>query len=210
MRHLLTSLRQSQPRHGFSLIELLLVLTLIVLLMGLVAAALAKLRDDSNVRETQMLLKRALNASTEYQARTQTIINHEDNSPVNWNSANLRQNDPAAESFGNPGSMGSPNDSDDHVYIERFVWAAQQVPSAELTIRTLADNLHDTDGDGFLEIIDGWENSIDYRTQTTSSDELPLYPRPFFASAGADAKFGDSQPHPDEEAEDNMYSYNVD
>ena len=72
----------------------------------------------------------------------------------------------------------------------------------------------DSDGDGFLELVDGWGNKIAYAAYVkrdddfTDDDFFPSSNRPLFMSAGPDGKFGSFAPQnqADDAAKDNLRS----
>jgi len=79
-------------------------------------------------------------------------------------------------------------------------------------VRALGDGLEDTDGDGFLEIVDAFGTPLAYADRVTHDDPntpaddfLPQRPQPFFVSAGRDRQFGATPDAP--AAEDNLLSF---
>ena len=90
-----------------------------------------------------------------------------------------------------------------NIFIERFIWAANQMPAIRNGLPSLGTGFDDTElvsnvpeGDGFMEVVDPWGNSIAYAQGVSHSDTnteddfLPEREFSFFASAGPDQKWG--------------------
>ena len=104
-----------------------------------------------------------------------------------------------------------PNDS-----IEKFVWAIWQYDDLRDRLKSDAndDVVVDSDGDGFLELIDGWKNQIEYAAYVSRNDNyavddyFPTSKDPTFMSRGPDGLWGTFAPAnaPNADAADNLRS----
>ena len=159
----------------------------------------------SSVEMTKVTLKIVKAAATEYEVQTGIMIDQNDR---RWEVPQKR-NAPSAT----PGSA-IVDDS-----IERLVCALLEVEQSKKILQSLArDALRDTDGDGFLEVVDDWGNKLVYDTHVSHSDAdksddyLPERngPDPFVVSAGYDQDFGNAKTNPKDRIEDdNLYSFNL-
>lgn len=204
---------QSNKGHnlGFGLIELLVVISIIALFIGVSFAALAYVRGQAEQETAYALLTQALGAETEYKAQTRrTMVETQGQL-----SGVLTSNTAQANA---PGVTGTPNLSQmDGQSSEVFVWQALSLPAAATMLRAAAgeDGLDDTDGDGFLELLDPWGNEIEFRTGNPgflgTDTRFPRHGAPFLASPGPDGVFGSYTPNnePDEEAQDNVLSFEL-
>jgi hypothetical protein len=172
-------------------------------------------RLRTNINRSTIHMAKGL--STEYRAQFGYAINHDPSalSPIDWT---------IPKTMNAPGAVGSgiPNDS-----IEKFVWAVWQVEELRdrLQSKALSDVVVDSDGDGFLELVDGWGNKIEYAAYVnrgdayTADDHLPAIQTPIFLSPGADGLLGTYVPvmsapgsprgpvnQPDGDAADNVRS----
>jgi len=162
---------------------------------------------DSQLQEqTRTVLLVADVLATELQAEIGRPVHHDPSvtSPFDF-SKGVKKNAPGAE------GTGVPDDS-----IEKFVWALWQ--NQEMRERLKVDVsrvfVKDSDGDGFLELIDGFGNKIAYAAFVKRSaddlykvdDYLPLSDGVIFMSAGKDGRFGSYAPNdkPDADARDNI------
>lgn len=219
---------------GFSLIEILVVIALIVLLTGMVVGVGRRLRQSAHVSQTKIILGVCKAAADEYATKFKPVLHYNGTLEPsiksdyiyedNWNSTNFKQN---ADGFTGTGKI------DDH--IERFVYKAMKYEVSRKILTTLKGQLIDKDGDGFLEVIDGFGNMIDYAayvshqdnykgtyhnpSETTApqgDDALPIRKTSYFASAGRDGVWGNAQSSTDTDSDgdndidDNQYSYDQD
>lgn len=187
---------RSRPRRraGFTLIEILVVISIIALLIGLVTGGALLAQGAATVNRTQSLMRSLLGAQEEFKSQSGLGIdlNHNNNSPVNWGAGPFAQNAPGFTGSAGAGGLSSS---------ERFVVGCFLFDESAEALRAAAQGrgtLVDNDGDGFLELRDPWDNEILYRNgndQTGSFDGinnnlLPLNRSPFFISAGKDGDFG--------------------
>ena len=178
-------------RHrGFTLIEILVVISIIVLIAGLVIGGGAVLRKQSKISQAKATLAAAAGVETEIRAtRLGKPVLHTD----------------APSSYG------------DHKEIEYFVVVATNTSDTSSKMIQALSPI-DTDNDNRDEIVDTWKNPIIYRSKnpinsSASPDaRFPRYGYPFFASAGPDGQWGtfNSDNEPDDEAKDNLHSFEVD
>lgn len=169
---------------GFSLIEIMVAISIIAVLVGLGIAGYTQAQNMAKRSRTQVVLKQALAAATEYQARTGTTID---------------------ESTAGHTGIGGVN----HREIKRFVAAIQEVEASRQVLATLGDRLVKDTNDDHWMIIDGYGRPIRYyqRIPESHPDRLPPYPRPVFISAGPDGSFIVPS---DSSQDDNLYSYELD
>jgi len=151
---------------------------------------------------------------------------------LDWDTASVPETYRNSTGSGNPGTANAANPQG---FIERFIALADQQDTTRTLWRSVDDNLiRDTDNDGFAEAVDPWDTPIVYaafvshnddyaaddflpqrgdltRDPNDSSSYIPESPAPFFASAGPDGEFGDSNGSAAEQAaaEDNLYSFNL-
>ncbi len=185
-----------RPRRqaGFTLIEILVVISIIALLVGLVAGGALLAQGAATQNRTQSMMRALLGAQEEFKSQSGFGIdlNHINNQPIDWGSGTFAQNAPGATGAASAAGLSSS---------ERFVVACFLFDESAEALRAAAQGrgaLVDSDGDGFLELRDPWENEVLYRNgndQTGSFDGinnnlLPLNRSPFFVSAGKDGDFG--------------------
>lgn len=225
---------------GFSLMEMLMVIVIIATLLAIGLVAGANFRRDARVKQVKTVLDTCRAAATEYQAATGLVVNHSaynpgDGStnkikPFDWKA--LADDDVQLAPLSEKQEQNDDPDKADkatNVYIERFVWAVHQVPSARKILEG-HKFLEDTDADGFAEVVDPFGRALAYAAFVNHEDEiekddyLPEHRTPFFASRGIDglwgqarfeeefesaAKYADYLADPDmhaDEAKDNIYS----
>lgn len=216
---------RSLKRHaGFSLIEVLVVIALITLLTGLVVGVGRRLKQSAHVSQTKTILGVCKAASDGYATKFKPILHfngtleptitfeyiYEDN----WDQTTFKKNAPEFLDVTNSTRYGK---IDSH--IERFVYKALKYETSRKILTTLKGQLIDKDGDGFLEVIDGFGNQVDYAVYVSHQDNyggdnyLPIRKTTYFASAGRDGVWGDANGFTDtdgdgdDDIDDNQYSY---
>jgi hypothetical protein len=174
------------------------------LLWGLTGCADGQ-THQAPVKRTEALLQIAGVLSTEYRAKFHRPVNHAPaKGGIDWSK-------PRSKNASSAKGKGIPDDS-----IERFVWAAWQVERLQTQLNSLvaSASMVDSDGDGFLELVDGWGNKIAYAAYVKHDDDFPdddYFPstnRPVFMSAGPNGLWGSYAPgnKANDAAEDNIRS----
>ena len=221
---------------AFSLIEILIVISLIILLAGMVLGAASMMKKSASRSHTKVILQVCKSATEAYEAKFKPILHADPNQFTNnasdivvlkteyrtkeWDNETYKKNAPDASGAGA---------IDDH--IERFVYLALKYKLSAKILKTLnKKQLIDRDGDGFLEIRDGFDNMLEYAayvshldnykgtyqepnatTATAGDDSLPVHKHSFFGSSGIDGLWGNAETTPDgPELKDNLYSYDQD
>ncbi len=212
-------------RQGFTLIELLVVVAILLMLttIGIVAGRIVN--EQAKVSRTRAILDALENIAAGYEIKTDIPIEHVPKSPFHskWLSDDLMFNavgkrgtgEIAVDTIGDlyewpdevhplrsdPSQDRTPPYSSHrraNVFIERFCWAAYQVPTLRNSMEAIG-GFGDYDGDGFVDYVDAWGNPIVYaygvihgRTDGSypEDDFLPEHTRPYFASAGPDGYWG--------------------
>ncbi len=206
------------PANGFSLIELLVVIFIIAVIAGLLLGGVAFVQQGAKESQAQTILTNLMGNAGTYEVKTGSPVPHENAggfSTISWGGPRaknalavqgqsgtiqaLHVNDNYDSSNDNVTySDGKDNDyymERANLFIERFIWAANQMPDIRNNLPALGGAFVDADDDGFMEVIDPWGNPVAYAqkvTHKTSSDTdfLPAHDAPFFASAGKDQKWG--------------------
>ncbi len=212
-------------RPAFTLIEMLVVVVIIVLMLGLVIAAVGSLTNNAAVRRTRLTLGALKGIAENLDVSYQTIIDHSvtPTLPVGM-AATAVDSDIERFVYGawstfipeiqsqlqalqkdvyNPGSMVTLVGK---VYPSNFSVAdgfgsplryRMFVPLADLSAST-------TDGD--LPARTKGNPASSNPSDASARRDLAL---PYFASAGIDTVWGDSQPTVNAQAKDNLYSYDM-
>lgn len=178
------ALRTRTP--GFTLIEILVVVTIIVILIGITVPIAMRMRDNASGSRTKNMLGALAATAEEYQLRTGSPVDHT--------------------------TTTNPD-----LWIRLFVNQAKEIETCKDMLLALGKDKVVSLADGAEFVNDPWGNTIRYAkavsyTDTfTADDTLPANPRPFFASAGPDGKWGSANkisatPAQQAEAKDNLYS----
>jgi prepilin-type N-terminal cleavage/methylation domain-containing protein len=223
-----------RPARGFSLIELLVVIAIIAVIAGLIMSGVAALKsgaEESKARATLASLM-GLAGQMETQLSIGSGLQHLQgvDKTYDWGDTgnNKRKNaqnatgsgdlndgtghDPAGDDNDYTGGDGTYTSADNdrdmriaNLYIERFLWAANQMPAIREKLPSLSGSFGDADDDDFLDLVDPWGNPIAYAnyvqhppkpnalngtTNYPEDDFLPAHNGPFFASAGKDQRWG--------------------
>lgn len=183
--------RRVRRRLGFTLIEILVAISIIALLAGLVTVGALKAGDAAQRNRAQSLMRALIGAQDEFKAQSGLGINlnHDGNSPINWPAGTFSEN--VGNASGTAGSGGLSSS-------ERFVVGCFLFDESEEALRAAAQGsgiLVDGDGDNFLELRDPWDNQLIYRLDNDPNNanydnRFPTYRDPFFISAGKDGDFG--------------------
>lgn len=233
-------MRNTRPHHhrpGFSLIEILVVISIITVLVGLSFPVALKILAQSEASQTRAMLLGLAAAADDYNRATGRVVDHT----------------ATADAFGNPLNnlyVGQPSPNpggNTDATMGYFVFTAGQSSTTAKLIALAAKNdlklgtldlvnIADKIGDGSLnlgtignvELRDVWDTPIryaggvDHNDAFTDDDYLPAHPTAFFASAGPDGEWGEvdnnNQPDPavdndgdgEPDAADNIYSFDTD
>ena len=210
--------RIARHARGYTLIEILVVAALIIVLMGILVGAGRKMQLAAKRSHTKTILNVCKSAAVAYETKFKPIL-HADPDQFTNNPSTIAgmKLDYATKEWDNKKfKKNAPNESgtdyiDDH--IERFVYLALKYETSKKILKTLNQkHLIDRDGDGFLEVCDGFDNMIDYAafvshqddykgtykepkdlTKTQGDDALPIHKTSFFTSAGIDGLMGDNK-----------------
>lgn len=215
--------RSPRNSSGFTLIEVLVVVSIIVIVIGVIVAGISGAFGTANDKRTGLVLQQLANSIVEYEAQTGLDF------PLPPSGTNY---------YSFPASSQS-----DHMRYERsiddYIEAISEVPEANdafelvngnLRPNTSSDSDNDT-ADGLDpatpdlnndlpdSVLDAWGNPIRFVPTspragypTYRAAGLPIRRDPYFASAGTDGIWGtfDSENNPlDDGALDNIYSFNV-
>ena len=194
-----TPIHQHPHLNGFTLIEILVAIALVAVVASLLIGAVVAMRGTADESHARTQLGGLIGVSAEYETATTMPVLHDSVRPsliFTWDQAK-RQNAPGFTGTAliqDPGATTAEEYA--NLFSERFVWAAYQLPATREALERLGEGmLVDLDEDGFLEMRDPWGNNIAYATfsnhsSLTTDDFLPQHTNPFFASAGADGKWG--------------------
>jgi prepilin-type N-terminal cleavage/methylation domain-containing protein len=170
---------------AFTLVELLVTISIIALLAGLVTYGVTAMKGTSEISRTKTLLQGLKAVDIEYRAQSGYIV------PFDGTADTAEE---SIEAF-----------CDDVVAFD---------DPQEMLVSLGEDYLRDTDSDAIPnQVIDAWGEPVQYRAYMqeqapafTGAGDLPargtqLEPQPYFASAGPDGVFGTN---------DDIYSFNLD
>ncbi len=172
-------------RRGFSLIEILVVVSIIGLILGIGTAAALKMTAEARKEQTRAMMEGLLSANDEYKAvRQGSSISH----------------------TGPTAGLSS---------TEQFVQACLQIKTCEeIMMAALSSSskaaleriYKDGGGNALKSVYDRWGTEIEYRQSndqtgvgpanekgdSIANNQFPLSRDPFFVSAGPDKVFGDN------------------
>lgn len=183
--------RFSRQSAAFSIIEIMVVVSIIGLLIAIGTAVSVRMSQQARVEQVRSMMEGLLGANEEFKAvRKQGAINHTGGYPIDWTAG------------------AGPN----YTSSERFAVACMQVKTAETMMMTAINSgpsksldriYRDANNNGIKAIYDRWGTEIEYRAFNDGSgsgpgteaggnianSDLPLSQSPFFVSAGPDKTF---------------------
>jgi len=180
-----------RPAGGFTIVELLVVVTIIIVLVSLGVAVTTNIQASTLVEETKQRIALLVGVHAEYKAQTGNYVNH------------TNPTDPSGVPLGNrfnitwDGRDGKPTTT--AAGIEKFYWAVRQVPECvsmldDLPAGAIGSTSEATSaGTG---VLDAWGTAIQYAAGNpaqgaqVSRPSLPQYSKPFFLSFGPDTVSG--------------------
>ncbi len=189
------------PRRGFSLIEVLVVVSIIVILVGLALAGINFAYQRSEESNTRALLGSLAGVEKEYRAQTGQYVH-----PVP--PATMAQQDSVNGELNRTVTAPLANFLDK--VQDNSAVAGEMLRRIQPQLLTI-----DTTTNRITAIKDPWGTNIYYyrgdgNTNVTGRT-LPKQPHPYFVSAGADADLGtvDANNNPIGKSADNLYSFEV-
>lgn len=209
---------------GFTLIEILVVIAIIAVLLGIGLLVGPEVLGTGNKQITNALLNNCLAISADYETRVGQPVNNFGTMPINWGNPSKRS--PNVPNSTQPDVSLSINKTNDSAglqakSIEQFVYATYKIDAIKTKLYSSAafqmgstSLLGDSDGNGMLDIVDGWNTKIIYvAPNIDTSFKVPVRSFPYFASPGPDGKWGTwdtntDQPN-DDGAADNIYSFDA-
>ena len=185
--------RRSRP--GFTLVEILVVISVIALLIALISVGAIKAQGAASRSQALSMMRSLLGAQEQFKSDSGfgLGINHDGNAPIDWDRGTFDRNVSGATGSAGAGGLSSS---------ERFVVACVLYEPVENILRAAAqgaNTLVDDDDDGFLELRDPWDNEVHYRNDNTHdggmfdgipNNDLPQSRSPYFVSAGKDGEIG--------------------
>lgn len=204
-----TNIQSPRRASGFSLIEILVVVSLIAILVGISFPVAIKMLAQSESAQTRSMLLGLAAAADDYNVTTGNVVDHTANTDAFGNNITLNVGQPSPNTGGNTDAT-----------LGYFVLTAGQSSTSADLIAIAAKNDLKFDGTpmpnipdriglgatdlnigtiGQVELLDVWDNPIRYAggvvhdTGTgsfTDDDYLPAHPTAFFASAGPDGEWG--------------------
>ena len=197
-------------RHAFSLIELLVTISIIVLLVGISFPVALKLLAGADTSRAKSTLNALGAAAAEFRTQTGAMPDH---------------------TAGGLGIVVTANNDQTDNSMGLFLRQAMQISDVNKMVQSAAGKNTFTRTPGGTDtaaaagsgiddwvMIDPWDNRIRYVAKVSHSDGfndddyLPPHPTAYFASAGPDGLWGTHADDgtPSEEALDNLYSFEID
>lgn len=192
---------------GFTLVEILIVISIIGLLAGLVIGGAMQMRKGADDQKTKVLVNQVAGILSEYQAAVKKYPDNTD--PVT-------DADPVVFDYTN---------ADDAESVGFFLQEIRKLPAAQTAISGIAPDLVRKNTAGVVvAIVDSWGKPLRYsgfNAAGAGTDDdywgnrdlgMPRKRQPYIASAGPDQLWGRFDPSasgevPDAQAADNIYSF---
>jgi len=181
--------RPDNFRGAFTLIEILVTISIIALLLSLGVAAISAMYGEADKSRTQVMLRQLQGVITEYAAHTKGSLPAPNNDIA-------QVVDDIKDNGGDAAEMMLRS-------IDKQFW----------------DGGSYNGPDDAQAILDAWDNQIVYFTKdgtnTAVSDTgtQPQRPQPYFASSGKDGEWGSytdgNIDEPDDDAKDNLFSFEM-
>ncbi len=203
-------------RRGFSLMELLVVISIIALLVGISVPAAIKMLGRADVSKTRATLNALAAAIDEYKLKTGAVPDHTDEDINNLvvsdeDEANDPEKDTTIGFFLSRGMQTGGS-------TEKMIRSG--VARGSLKFKRPGDTTFSSDVPDFAaassdpallqayldpenwQLHDAWDTPLRYAAKVShdtsggafrDDDYLPAHPNPFFASAGPDGEWGDAQ-----------------
>ncbi len=176
-----------RPRpKAFTLIEILVTISIIALLLGIGVAGMSALYGESDKSRTQVMLRQLQGVITEYSAQTRGTL------PAHHNNI--------ANVIGDIKANGGEATEMMLRSIDKQFWQGGQYNGA---------------AGGNQRLNDAWGKEIEYVQANGTGDpainQQPKRPQPYFASAGPDGEWGtfSTTAVPDAAAKDNIFSFEM-
>ena len=179
--------RPDNSRGAFTLIEVLVVISIIALLLGIGVAGMSALYGEADKSRTQVMLRQLQGVITEYAAHTKGTLPAANNS--------------IAVVVGDIKSNGGEAAELMLRSLDKQFW----------------DGGSYSGGTGNQAILDAWGKQIEYVAANGANGDtgnnMPKRPQPYFASAGKDGEWGSytngNIDAPNADAKDNLYSFEM-
>jgi len=179
--------RPDNFRGAFTLIEILVTISIIALLLSLGVAAISAMYGEADKSRTQVMLRQLQGVITEYAAHTKGSLPAPNNDIA-------QVVDDIKDNGGDAAEMMLRS-------IDKQFW----------------DGGSYNGPDDAQAILDAWDNEIEYvqadGTGDSAINQQPKRPQPYFASSGKDGEWGSytdgNIDEPDDDAKDNLFSFEM-